>query len=302
MTNQPFQVLRDDAGPTAGVGTLILDAPGRPVVVLDLPLMQRLELTLRQLPGGLRGLVIASSSPRAFVAGADLKAITELSDPELDTYLQYGSKVFGMIADLPFTTAAAISGPALGGGLEIAMHCDGLIGAPAPDRDGQPAKPYAIGLVEASLSICPGWGGTNLFPARVDPALAMRRTASGAPLLFTEAADAGLFDAVAPSASALLDTAKAWVTNTPRPARDGSPSRWIGRSRHAAACVQAADSVRDELTGSDTGRSVLAAVDAGLLKGWQEALAVERRELIRLRHTPPAVQAIKAFFERSSKK
>src|SRR5262245_46013245 len=174
---QPLPNQREREGPCGGSVTVRLEEPGKPVVVLEHELMQRIEATLATLGRDVRGLVLASASERVFVAGADLKAIQELDDDQLDRYLRYGSKVFGMISDLPFPTVAAINGAALGGGLEIAMHCDGLVAAPG-------AKPYPVGLPEAGLCICPGWGGTNLLPARIDPAEAIKRTATGAAMTF----------------------------------------------------------------------------------------------------------------------
>ncbi len=300
MNVSPLPVHIEQDGPTAGIATLTLEQPGKPVVVLELEVFQRLEAALRSLPRSLVGCVIASASERVFVAGADLKSIMDLDDDQLDKYLQYGSRVFQMIADLPYPTAAAINGAALGGGLELAMHCDGLIGAPSPS-----GKPYPIGLPEAGLKICPGWGGTNLLPARIDPADALRRTASGTTMMFEEAVKANLFDAVAPSAAELLPTAKEWVRQHAaqgRIERDGSPSRWIGRTGYAKAAIEAFDAVRSELNQTEPGKAVAEAVNEGVTRGYDAALAVERRQLIRLRNLPPAKEAIAAFFAKSAKK
>lgn len=303
MSMEPFSVEVEPQGAHGGIATLILDAPGKPVVVLDHALISRLEFTLKSLPAGLRGLVLASSSDRAFVAGADLKSIQEMNDAQLHDYLRFGSRVFGMLSQLPFPTAAAINGAALGGGLELAMHCDGLIGAPPAMRDGQPGKPYPVGLPEAGLGICPGWGGTSLFAARIDPTDAIRRTASGSPLTFDDGVKAGLFDAVAADASSLRATAKAWVAGRSQGARsrDGAPLLHAGRTEKAAAVVRAIDSVRSEVSASDAGRAVLAAVDAGVTKGWNACLEVEQRELVRLRSTAHAKELIAAFFAKSKK-
>lgn len=291
-----------------GVAVLTLEQPGKPVVVLDHELIQRLDTTLRGLRtnaqwSSITGLVLASASERVFVAGADLNAIQVLDDAALHKYLQYASDVFALISNLPFPTAAAINGAALGGGLELAMHCDALIGAPTPVRDGQP-KPYPIGLPEAGLSICPGWGGTCLLPARISPADAIRRTAAGKPMTSDEAIAAGLFDAVAPSAAELLATAKRWVRDraaSGRPERDGAPQRHVGRAAFAKAAIPAFDSVRGEIIATEPGRAVAEAVNAGLSRGWKACLEVEQRELVRLRHTPAGREAIAAFFAKSKK-
>lgn len=292
----PLPVERDEHGDFAGVLTIRLEQPGKPVVVLDLDLLQRLEATLASLPDrGGGGVVIASASDRVFVAGADLKTISEHTDDQLLRYLEFGARVFSMIAEIPGPTAAAINGAALGGGLELAMHADALIAAPA-------AKPYPVGLPEAGLGLCPGWGGTNLLPARMDPAEAIRRTAVGKTLSYDEAAAAGLFDALAPSSADLLATAKRWVVahRGVRTKRDGAPSRWIGRPEVAHRALAALDAVRPDLPPTPAAAAVAACVDEGLARGWSAATASERRELTRLRHTPESIEALRAFFARSS--
>lgn len=291
-----------------GVAVLTLEQPGKPVVVLDQELIRRLEHTLTVLRSHpewsrMQGMVLASASERVFVAGADLHAIQTLDDAALHQYLAYASGVFAMISSLPFPTAAAINGAALGGGLELAMHCDALIGAPTPAREGQ-AKPYLIGLPEAGLSICPGWGGTCLLPARMGASEAIRRTAAGKPMTSDEAIAAGLFDEVAPSAGDLLATAKGWVKTRAaagRTERDGAPLRHVGRAKYAKDAIPAYDAVRSEIIATEPGRAVAEAVNAGLSRGWKACLEVEQRELVRLRQTPAGREAIAAFFAKAKK-
>jgi enoyl-CoA hydratase/carnithine racemase len=304
MTTEPFPIMRETSGPSAGAAIFRLEQPGKPVVVLDEDLIHRLEATIRALPRDVTGLVLASASERVFIAGADLKTISESSDEELHRYLEYGARVFGMLSRLPYPTVAAINGAALGGGLEVAMHCDALIACEPQSRDGTPGKPYPVGLPESGLGLCPGWGGTNLLPARMDPAEAIRRTAAGQPLTFDEAKALGLFDRVAPSPDQLIAESLAWLAGRSgkRVERDGAPSRWIGRPEAAARVLASLDSIRAELPRTEAALAVAEAVDAGLSKGWEAALEVERRQLVRLRHTPAAREALAAFFARSSGK
>jgi enoyl-CoA hydratase/carnithine racemase len=282
---------------------LRLEQPGKPVVVLDQDLIQRLEAALKSLPRDTRALVLASASDRVFVAGADLKAISEWDDAQLMRYLEHTASVFGLLPRLPYPTVAAINRAALGGGLELAMHCDGIVGAPPPARDGQPGKAYPVGLPESGLGLCPGWGGTNLLPALIDPADAIRRTCTGQTMLFEEAAKAGLFTRIAPSHDQLIPAALAWLTEQKQGARDrdGAPRRWIGRPAAAAKTLAALDAVREECSRTEPGAAVCRAIDAGLSQGWEAAIAVERRELVRLRHTPSAKQALAAFFAKGKK-
>ncbi len=298
MTASALPIHREASGPHAGVVVVRLEQPGKPVIVLDHELILRLEATLKALPRDTAGMVLASSSERVFVAGADLKTISEWDDQQLDAYLALGSRVFGMIAWLPYPTAAAINGAALGGGLELAMHCDGLIASPPPLRDGQPGKPYPVGLPECGLGLCPGWGGTNMLPARMDPVEAIRRTATGQNMVFTDAEKAGLFDRIAPSTDTLIETAMSWVVErrARKSERTGEPMKWIGRPDRAAATLKALDQVKSELPRTDAAAAVVAAVDAGLSRGWTAAVESERKSLVKLRHTPAAKASLAAFF------
>lgn len=310
MSNaEPFELKRHDSG------CIVLslepsEGPAEGVVVLDLPLIQRLEASLKAVPADAKGFVLASASERVFVAGADLKTIQSQSDGDLARYLAYASRVFGMVCELPCWTAAAIGGAALGGGLELAMHCDGLIGAPGPKGS------YPVGLPEASLGICPGWGGTNLLPARIDGATAISMTCDGRTMPYEEAAELGLFDAVAAKREELIDAAIGWleqarttggglVVGGGSPRRDGGggePMRWIGRAALKARAMAAYTQVRDDLPMTPQTDAVFEAIEAGLERGWRAALEAEQRNLVQLRSTPEGKKAIEAFFAKSAAK
>jgi len=285
------------------IATITIEPNQGPMCILDHALIQRLEVTFKSVrEQGPAGVVLASGSPRVFIAGADLKSIAAMSQSELESYLRYGQEVFGLLCAFSCPTVAAINGAALGGGLEIAMHCDGLVAAPAPVRDGVP-KPYPIGLPEAGLCICPGWGGTNLLPARMDPADALARTATGRTMTIDQAATAGLVT-LAPSAEGLLGAAKAWLKANPGEAakrRDGEPSRWIGRDFCRNRVQAAYASSVESLSQTDQGKACMKAVVAGLEKGWGAAggaLEVERCELNRLRNEPAGKSAIDTFLNK----
>ena len=296
MTSELFTVTIDSNADGAQTATLILEQPGRPVVVIDQGLLEKLDATLDSLPSDLSGFILASAADRAFVAGADLKAIMALDDRELHAYLEFGAKVFQKIADLPCPTVAAIHSVTLGGGLELAMHCDGLVGVIDPD-----ARPYIIGLPEAGLKICPGWGGTNLLPARIDPKTAIVATANGVPFKSTDAHELGLFDAHCSSRDDLIATAKDWLKAQNQPNRSGTPSRCIQTS-NTDSVSSAFDDAKGDLEASLHVDAVLDAVATGLARGWAAALESEREHLVKLRHTEPAQEAINAFFSKTAKK
>ncbi|MFI4897061.1 MAG: enoyl-CoA hydratase-related protein [Phycisphaerales bacterium JB059] len=300
MGEQPLPIRFDGQGDQARIATLVLEQGDRPVVVIDKGLVRRLDEAIDRLPEDLDGLVLASGSKKVFVAGADLAEIDRADDQELRDYLEDAARVFRRLTKLPCWTAAAINGAALGGGLELAMHCDGLIGAP---MEGD--RPYMVGLPEAGLSICPGWGGTNLLPARIESCEGILRAASGKPMTFDEAVKEGLFDVACVVPEELLDAARYWIAEKNakgRPERDGAPSRWIGRSETAEGVRHGLKRCRGELPGTKAAKAVVECVEIGLTEGWSEAIRGERSRLIQLRHTPEAKEAIARFFAKSARR
>lgn len=283
----------------SGVVTLTLRAPDRPVVVLERALLRAIDAALDEIGTNLRGFVLASDS-RVFIAGADLKEIAALSDRELDEYLAFGQHVYGRIARLPCATVAAINGAALGGGLEIAMHCDRLVGlAPKPGTPEKPSRPYPVGLPEAGLSICPGWGGTCLLPARMDAARAMVMTASGKTFSALDARESGVLEElVEGDAAALLSRARD-LARAAKPVPRTEPISITNADRREAARA-AFERVRPELPKTQSAAAVADCIDRGLAHGWSACLDAEREHLIRLRNTDEGKTAIRAFLEKNS--
>ncbi len=295
---QPLRIERDDTGPAGAVVTIYLDDAATPVTVLNRDMIARLDASLDVIGKEISGLVLATSDSRVFVAGADLGEINDLSDGDLDDYLAEGQRVFGRIAALPCCTVAAINGAALGGGLELALHCDVLLGL----EPHNPDKPYPIGLPEASLGLCPGWGGTNTLPARIDSAKAIKATATGTTFSVTEALELGLVERLYATREELLSAARerARNANPDGGAEPGSP-RNITDSAVASRVTAALAHVESELPDTDAAIAVVSCIRAGLSGGWRAALESERRELIKLRKTPTARERISAFFARTSK-
>lgn len=239
-----------------------------------------------------KGLVLASASERVFVAGADLAEIDGLDDAALAAYLAEGAACFARLLALPCPTIAVIHGAVLGGGLELALHCDGL-GFLAT---AEGAKPYLVGLPEASLGICPGWGGTQTLPARIDPTLAIERTASGAAWKSIDL-PVGLADFTAPSLEELHGAAATWLASHP-----DAPShrpRAIGPAMRDAiegAIVAMGLAAPEPLTPP---AAVVSAVRAGLAGGFEAGVREEQARLIELRGTEATRAKIGAFLSKS---
>jgi enoyl-CoA hydratase len=104
-----------------------------------------------------RVVIVTGSGEKAFVAGADIAEMQEMSPAQARGFAKLGQGVFTRIEKLRCPVIAAVNGFALGGGCELAMACDIRIAA-ANARFGQP---------ETSLGITPGFGGTQRLPRLV---------------------------------------------------------------------------------------------------------------------------------------
>ena len=123
------------------------------------------EAALRSLEGILdqlrtrdwRGLLL-TGKPFVFAVGADIGEFGEITPERAREGGQAGHELFGRIRDLPFVTVAAVNGAALGGGVEIALHCDYRTLSSSVRHFACP---------EVFLGLIPGWGGTQLVPQLV---------------------------------------------------------------------------------------------------------------------------------------
>ena len=111
-----------------------------------------------------RGLLL-TGKPFVFAVGADIGEFGEISPERARLGGQAGHELFGRIRDLPFVTVAAVNGAALGGGVEIALHCDYRTIASSVRHFACP---------EVFLGLVPGWGGTQLVPQLVGAEAAVK--------------------------------------------------------------------------------------------------------------------------------
>ena len=274
----------------------LIPNPSKPrggVVVLDRWLIDSLDASLCKLAEqDLCGLILQSASERVFVAGADLAEIDALNDADLDMYLRAGSVAYGRISALAFTSVAIIHKAALGGGLELAMHCDALIGAlPAPGE-----KIWKVGLPECGLGICPGWGGTMMLAARMDISKAITSTCVGAPF---DASDipAGLYAQHIGASESAVDVAAAWIHANPKVQTRRSPLSVADEQFHQATTT-ALEHLEKQLPNTAAARAVVNAIQVGLQHGFQAGVLCEQKHLIELRHTPEARARLDAFLKR----
>jgi 3-hydroxyacyl-CoA dehydrogenase/enoyl-CoA hydratase/3-hydroxybutyryl-CoA epimerase len=194
-----------------GVAWLTLDKPGTSANVLSSGVLAELDGLLgsleRQPP---RALVVASAKKSGFVAGADIREFTGITDADSGYLLIHrGQQVLNRLAALPCPTVAAIHGFALGGGLELALACRYRV-AVGDER-------LSLGLPEVQLGIHPGFGGTVRSVQVAGVRAAMELMLTGRPVRADKALRIGLVDALCPEAE-LRSTARALALR-------GSPPR-----------------------------------------------------------------------------
>ncbi|MCH2136115.1 MAG: enoyl-CoA hydratase/isomerase family protein [Phycisphaerales bacterium] len=278
----PLSIERLDDG-----GAIIaLDAGDRPVVVMNRSLLARLDATLDELEADQASwLVLRSTSERSFVAGADLAEIASLDDEALEAYMHEGQRVFGRLAQWPVPVVAALGGAALGGGLELALHCHAIVVAVI----GQAGKPWPIGLPEAGLGLCPAWGGTQLLAGRIDPIVAIEATTQGRPFK-SDAMPDGLADRTLETSETLLeaacDLARTTTAAPPTACAALDPAVIESACEHAAAID------------TPEAKAVIDCIRVGAAQGLPAGLEAERRNIITLRNSQETKDRIAAFLNR----
>lgn len=211
-----------------------------------------------------RVVIIRSLVPRIFCAGADLKERLTMTPDEVNRFVTSLRHLFRNLEQLPMPVIAAIDGPALGGGLEMALACDIRI---ATDS----AK---LGLVETKLAIIPGAGGTQRLSRIIGPAIAKE-------LIFT---------------SRILNgtEAKAMsICNHVVPQNEGED----------AAYRKAIEIAAEILPNGPVGvRMAKKAIDHGLQVDLNTGYAIEEACYAQLIPTTDRIEALKAFIEKRKPK
>jgi len=188
-------VLLECDGPVA---TLTLNRPDK-LNAMDEHLMACLRERLEALSedDAVR-VVIVTGAGRAFMAGADLKAMAGMSPAEAVEFSRSGSAVLRMIEEMDKVFIAAVNGFAFGGGCELMCACDLRVAADDA-RIGQP---------EVTVGIHPGFGGTQRLPRLIGPGKAREMILTGEPVAAAEAFGIGLVNRVVP-AERLMEEARA---------------------------------------------------------------------------------------------
>ena len=171
------------------IATITIDVIGETMNTLRAEFAGELEIVLSDLENNsaLKGVVIISGKSDNFIAGADITMLDDCQTVADGLAIsQMGQRMFDRINALKVPVVAAINGPCLGGGLELAMACD--------YRVCTNNSKTVLGLPEVQLGLLPGSGGTQRLPKLVGIAKALDLMLTGKQLRAKQALKIGLVD------------------------------------------------------------------------------------------------------------
>jgi 3-hydroxyacyl-CoA dehydrogenase/enoyl-CoA hydratase/carnithine racemase len=237
--------------------------------------------------GDWQGMVL-TGKPFVFCAGADINEFHGIDAETARLGSRTGHELFRRIAALPYPTLAAINGAALGGGVEIAFHCDYRTVSTAVRHFAAP---------EVFLGLFPAWGGTQLVPrlAGIEAAVRFNVTnplRQNKMLTGAEAHDLGLADVLLEPAE-FLDESIATLLNGTRFRKEvdlssGDSSEVFAKARRG---------LDDSLHGATPAPYVALDLIEGAASGWsiEEGYAAEEEAIAELLPSRQAQASLYAF-------
>lgn len=177
---------RDD-----GVAIVTFDVPDQPHNTLSPAMLDEFERKTAEVldDPSVVGVVLASGKAEGFIAGADLKVLEEMSTEEQAAELsRRGNQILSRLHDSDKPVVAAVHGPALGGGLEVALACNYILASDHPST--------VLALPEVMLGLLPAGGGTQRLPRRIGLPAALPMLLTGKRVRARKALRMGLVDAV----------------------------------------------------------------------------------------------------------
>jgi len=184
-----------------GVATITIDRP-KALNALNTATLDDLAAAIDAIDarGDVRAIIVTGAGPKAFVAGADISQMVDLTPREARAFSAKGSDLFARLEALPVPVIAAVNGFALGGGCELMLACDFAI-ASSNARFGQP---------EVNLGLIAGFGGTQRLTRKVPYGIAMELLVTGRMIKADEALRIGLVNRVV-EPEALMSTVRGIV-------------------------------------------------------------------------------------------
>ena len=181
---------------------LAIDVAGKSVNVMAGEVMDELAQITAELSANTpAGLVMFSKKQRGFIFGADINEFADFPDEAAVTAHIHGVlNSFQQIEDLSCVTVILIDGVCLGGGYEMALAFDYIIGIDHPSCQ--------VGFPEINLGLLPGYGGSGRAFARMGLEVALKMVLHGKPVRANDALSTGALDHLVADRNALADAAR----------------------------------------------------------------------------------------------
>jgi enoyl-CoA hydratase len=212
-----------------GVGVIRLDRP--PANAIHLQVGLELQEAIREADGRAEvGALVLWGGPKLFAAGADIKAMAGWSADEVAPSVEALGAACDLLEEIPKVSIAAVTGYALGGGLELALACD-LRYLAEDAKVGQP---------EIRIGVIPGAGGTQRLTRLIGPGATRRLVYTGEQVEAGRAHDLGIAEIVRP-ATEVFDAA---VEDARRLAR--GPRQALAAAKQAIRAAGGSEGFRTE--------------------------------------------------------
>ncbi|MFI3245965.1 MAG: fatty acid oxidation complex subunit alpha FadJ [Ferrimonas sp.] len=248
----------------------------------------------------LKGVVFTSGKADSFIAGADISMLDACATAaDAEALSLHGHQVLARFGQLEVPVVAAIHGPCLGGGLEVAMACD--------YRVCSSSTRTLIGLPESQLGLLPGGGGTQRLPQLVGVAKALELMLAGKQLRAKQAAKLGVVDEMVPE-TVLLQVAKEWALKGKPRARKPKLS---GLAKALEATAAGRSVIYDQATKAAMKKThgnypaiplIIEAVKIGREQGMAAGLAAEAKGFGELVASPESAALRSIFFATTAMK
>lgn len=181
------------------IGILTINRP-KTLNALNIETLKEIQLGIQEVKdrSEMKVLIITGAGEKAFVAGADIAEMKDMSSIEAINFSKLGHQTLKMIQDLDQPVIAAVNGFALGGGTEIALACDFIYAS----------ENARFGLPEVTIGIFPGFGGTQRLPRLIGKGRAKELILTGKMISVQEAFQMGMVNRIFPLASLMDETKK----------------------------------------------------------------------------------------------
>ncbi|RUO30528.1 fatty acid oxidation complex subunit alpha FadJ [Aliidiomarina sanyensis] len=277
-----------------GIGVVTIDVPGESMNTLKATfadevadLMERVESS-----EALKGLVFISGKPSSFVAGADIRMISECETAaDAESLARQGQALFDRLEALQIPVVAAIHGPALGGGLELALACHKRVVSDSPKT--------VLGLPEVQLGLLPGSGGTQRLPRLVGIQQGLTLMLTGKQLRPKQALKLGLVDEIVPQSILLEAAVKQALAGKPKARKP--KLNLVGKVLEGPLSSVLYSKAREQAQKKAKGNypaidKIIDTVKHGMTKGMQAGLEYEARCFGELAMSPESYQLRNIFF------